>query len=173
MSPFGTSLKTSHTGSAPFSAHPNPNQEDLTLHRFFSLHRPFLLLNQPTSALFTSAPGIVEGSDIESPFISTASNPIATIDNPPVATAEADADAARQLSRALVMNRVGNLVNWQETLARLGVHEVDDAVSAAMQEVNMDSTKRKRRKKMKKHKSVVNCSLYVQYADNVLIVTLG
>ena len=117
-------------------------------------------MNQSTSALFESAPEASPNADAESPFAVAHASTIGTIDNPPVATAEADADAARQLSRALVVNRVGNLVDWQETLARLGLEEANDSLLAAETSiVNMDSTKRKRRKKMKKHKYVATCSL--------------
>lgn len=81
---------------------------------------------------------------------------VATIDNPPEASADADADAARQLSRALVINRVGNVMNWDAALKRLG-SDVMDGVGFVGQKsagVVLDSTKRKRRRKMKKHKYV-------------------
>jgi len=90
------------------------------------------------------------------------------LEDPPEATPEADADAARLLNRALVVNRLGGAVSWEETLTGLGiveervslaemgmgVHGVLD-VDASMAngfDAYMDSTKRKRRKKMKKHK---------------------
>jgi len=83
------------------------------------------------------------------------------LEDPPEATPEADADAARLLNRALVVNRLGGAVSWEETLARLGVLEermslaemgmgVHDVVNGF--DAYMDSTQRKRRKKMKKHK---------------------
>lgn len=135
--------------------HPRISSQDLKLHQFFSLHRPLLTISQPPTSLFESYP---------SPF------PIIS-DNPPPQTAnfgsmegesleaspEADADAARQLARAIVVNRVGASIAWEETLKRLGL----DVTSGRAEEVSlaeaefemyMDSTKRKRRKKMKKHK---------------------
>jgi len=90
------------------------------------------------------------------------------LEDPPEATPEADADAARLLNRALVVNRLGGTVSWEETLAKLGV--VEERMSLAEMgmgardvvgmdvsmmdafDAYMDSTKRKRRKKMKKHK---------------------
>jgi hypothetical protein len=45
------------------------------------------------------------------------------LEDPPEATPEADADAARLLNRALVVNRLGGIVSWGETLAKLGVVE--------------------------------------------------
>jgi hypothetical protein len=60
-------------------------------------------------------------------------------------SAEADAHTARQLSHALVMNRVGSAIAFDAALARLGLETSNLAVQ-------MDSTKRKRRSKMKKHK---------------------
>lgn len=89
------------------------------------------------------------------------------MEDPPEATPEADADAARLLNRALVVNRLGGTVSWEETLARLGV--VEDRMSLADMgmgaydvvdvdapmggfDAYMESTKRKKRKKMKKHK---------------------
>lgn len=88
------------------------------------------------------------------------------MEDPPEATPEEDADAARLLNRALVVNRLGGAVSWEETLAKLGVEErsslaememgahdvVDVGVSMGEFDAYMDSTKRKRKKKMKKHK---------------------
>ena len=90
------------------------------------------------------------------------------LEDPPEATPEADADAARLLNRALVVNRLGGTVSWEETLAKLGVteermslaemgmgaHDVVGMDASMVSGFNayMDSTKRKRRKKMKKHK---------------------
>lgn len=89
------------------------------------------------------------------------------MEDPPEATPEEDADTARLLNRALVVNRLGGTVSWEETLAKLGVVEesmglaemgmgahdvVDVEVSMDGFDAYMDSTKRKRRKKMKKHK---------------------
>ena len=90
------------------------------------------------------------------------------LEDPPEATPEADADAARLLNRALVVNRLGGTVSWEETLAKLGVveertslaemgMEARDVVNMDVSMMNafdayMDSTQRKRRKKMKKHK---------------------
>lgn len=119
---------------------------DLMLHRFFALHRPCLLLNQPTNALFESAQ--------PAPSSNTPSSPSGTIDDPPVASPEADSDAARQLSRSLVMSKVGNLVDWEHALARLGLSDAKTLDEPAPVGVSMDSVKRKRRKKMKKHKYV-------------------
>jgi hypothetical protein len=85
---------------------------------------------------------------------------LGTLDDPTEATPEADAEAARQLARALVINRVGAAITWEETLRKLGM-DVDgdltgprDSISKELEEVLLDSTRRKRRKKMKKHKSV-------------------
>lgn len=79
---------------------------------------------------------------------------LGTIDDPPEASPEADADTARQLSRALVVNRVGNSVDWEAALQRLGLDVQDSAFMMDIGDsgIALDSTKRKRRKKMKKHK---------------------
>lgn len=122
---------------------------DLNLHRFFALHRPCLLLNQPASALFE--PVKANTNSIIPP------SPLGTIDDPPVASPEADSDAARQLSRSLVMSRVGNTVDWEHALARLGLGEAKLLDMPTSSNVTMDSVKRKRRKKMKKHKYVFYC----------------
>jgi len=73
---------------------------------------------------------------------------------------DADAEAARQLTRALTMSKAGASIAWEDTLRHLGldVTQSADRVGLAEQlakekhDVLMDSTKRKRRKKMKKHK---------------------
>lgn len=135
----------------PVPPHPPLKPNELVLHRFFALHRPCLLLNQPTTSLFESAPTTTMSSPGGAPPPAS----LGTIDDPPMATPEADADAARQLSRALVMNRVGNLTDWEDALARFGLQEVKEPAPPVPAGISMDSTKRKRRKKMKKHKYVL------------------
>ncbi|KAG6376222.1 hypothetical protein JVT61DRAFT_2197 [Boletus reticuloceps] len=141
--------------------HPTVSSKEYKLHQFFSLHRPLLLLDHPTSAIF-------EASDPSTPLFTSSedqvnNNPwhsITTIDNPPESSPDADADAARQLAHALVMNRVGDAVAWQQALSRLGLsakYSEDDMTLAkeTAQEwvtIHADSTRRKKRKKMKKHK---------------------
>lgn len=105
------------------------------------MHRPYLLINQPVNRLFESQPAADSDKAVRG-----GKGSLGTIDDPPEASMEADADAARLLSRALVVNRVGNTVDWEETLVRLGMH--------TPLQVDLDSTKRKRRQKMKKHKYV-------------------
>jgi len=73
---------------------------------------------------------------------------------------DADAEAARQLTRALTLNKAGATVSWEETLKTLGLDVSKEAERVNLQQqfekdwedVMLDSTKRKRRKKMKKHK---------------------
>jgi hypothetical protein len=54
------------------------------------------------------------------------------------------------------MNAVSSAVSWEATLRRLGLNPAEN--TAALGDlgltVELDSTKRKRRKKMKKHKCV-------------------
>jgi hypothetical protein len=86
------------------------------------------------------------------------------LDEFPEASVDADAAAARQLTRALTINHAGATVAWENTLRRLGLDVNKDAERVNLQqqwnkewqEVMLDSTKRKRRKKMKKHKLVVS-----------------
>jgi len=145
---------------------------DLNLHSFFSGHRPLLLLSQPSSSIFESWPDL-QLSDHSGPAAPRHQYLLNQLDginleDPPEATPEADADTARLLNRALVVNRLGGAVSWEETLAKLGVVEermslaemgmgAHDVVEVGASTMNgfyayMDSTKRKRRKKMKKHK---------------------
>lgn len=78
----------------------------------------------------------------------------------PVAGVDGDTEAARQLHHTMTMNRVGAVVSWEETLRTLGLDVSKDAERVQLQEqwdreweeVMLDSVKRKRRKKMKKHK---------------------
>jgi hypothetical protein len=143
--------------------HPTVSSKEYKLHHFFSLHRPLLLLNEPTSAIF-------EAVDASTPLFTSSEDQVnnnsrpsfATIDNPPESSPDADADAARQLAHALVMNRVGGAIAWQQALSRLGLsakYSENDMTLAreAAQEwvtIHADSTRRKKRKKMKKHKYV-------------------
>jgi len=137
--------------------------ESLKLHQFFSLYRPLLLLTQDTSTIFQSfqkIPSLTSSSqdEINTPEVSAV--PPGTLDDPPEASPEADAEAARQLVRALVINHAGAAAAWEDTLRRLG-HDVDlepgraglrEKLARERKQATMDSTKRKRRKKMKKHK---------------------
>jgi len=145
--------------------------KDLSLHSFFSGHKPLLLLSQPSSSIFGSWPELQlsNNPNLETSRHQSLLNHLGGInlEDPPEATPDEDADTARLLNRALVVNRLGGAVSWEETLAKLGVveertglaemgMEAHDATGMVMQtdgfNVYMDSTKRKRRKKMKKHK---------------------
>jgi hypothetical protein len=120
-------LESEHPERAPPYTpeyHPKPALPILHLHNFFSLHRPLLLLPNPVANLF---------------------NPITVSDNQVADGFEdqdADADVARVLGRAIVLQRVRSNVEWSDVLERLGLET----------EINMDSVKRKRRKKITKHK---------------------
>ena len=146
--------------------------KDLNLHSFFSGHRPLLLLSQPSSSIFESWPDLELSNNPDPATFHHQSllNQLGGInlEDPPEATQEADADAARLLNRALVVNRLGGTVSWEDTLAKLGVveermsltemgmgvHDVVGMDASTMRgfDAYMDSTKRKRRSKMKKHK---------------------
>jgi len=76
-----------------------------------------------------------------------------TLEDPPETTPEADADTARLLARTLAMNAVSSAVSWEATLRRLGLNLSEDATLGGPS-IELDSTKRKRRTKMKKHKCV-------------------
>ncbi|KAJ8078972.1 hypothetical protein PM082_013256 [Marasmius tenuissimus] len=152
--------------SIPISAHPVIGDKDFKLHEFFSLHRPLLLLPNPSSIL-ASAPA--NGTSIFSQSLppstgtpNATSSPYQRIleDIPPEVSYEADAETARNLTRAMTMSRLGSTVAWEATLQKLGLVTHTQAEQAELQErlqkeyrdVVMDSVKRKRRKKMKKHK---------------------
>ncbi|GJE90771.1 hypothetical protein PsYK624_069150 [Phanerochaete sordida] len=138
-------------GYTPF--HPMVNPHDLKLHQFFSLHRPLLTVGQPATSIFDPLPSSFMFPQEGSAETASAS----PLDDPPEASPESDADAARQLARAMVVNRVSAALTWEQTLQKLGLDEGKgraEEVSAAQAEFDayMDSTKRKRRRKMKKHK---------------------
>ena len=158
------------TSWQPQPVHAPLSPKDLNLHSFFSGHRPLLLLSQPSSSIFESWPDLQfsDGPGSTAPHHQSLLNQLGGInlEDPPEATPESDAEAARLLNRALVVNRLGGAVSWEETLAKLGVVEermslaemgmgAHDVVGASTMNgfyAYMDSTKRKRRKKMKKHK---------------------
>ncbi|TFK54739.1 hypothetical protein OE88DRAFT_1653207 [Heliocybe sulcata] len=150
-SPADTIPALNHT---PSPVHPFVTSHDLKLNQFFSLHRPLLLLPLSSSVSFDSAPLSklsLSPPQPEQVALDVAAEPLGE------ASPEADADAARQLSRALVMNRVGGTISWQDTLQRLGLELAEgegraDEMNLSGYTIKADSTKRKRRKKMKKHK---------------------
>ena len=147
------------------ASHPPLSAPDLRLHQFFSQHRP-LVLTQPAAALFDSCPTLaLNPAPPHGPGTTTraaASVPQATLEDPPETTPEADSDTARLLARTLAMNAVSSAVSWDATLRRLGLHPAENTAAAALEghglTVELDSTHRKRRKKMKKHKCV-KCSI--------------
>ncbi|KAJ3492144.1 hypothetical protein NLI96_g225 [Meripilus lineatus] len=139
--------------NVPLPIHPPVNPQELKLHQFFSMHRPLLTVSQPVSSIFEPATHPFTWP----PAASAEGTSFGTIDDPPEASPEADADAARQLARSFVVSRVGASLAWEDTLKRLGLDVTTgraDEVNMAQAEFEMlmDSTKRKRRKKMKKHK---------------------
>ncbi|KII89153.1 hypothetical protein PLICRDRAFT_53618 [Plicaturopsis crispa FD-325 SS-3] len=147
------------SGYTVLPVHPSVNAQDFKLHQFFSLHRPLLSLDHPASDIFApSPPSHPLFASSTTTANSRATQAPLTLDNPPEATQEADEDAARVLARALVLNRVGGAIAWEDTLRRLGVDvdegrvELSKELEKEWNDIYMDSTKRKRRKKMKKHK---------------------
>jgi hypothetical protein len=67
---------------------------------------------------------------------------------------EREAEAARWLTRSLFVHRVGGAMAWAEQLKAWGDAQANEVVQAVEEMARMDSTKRKRRKKMSKHKYV-------------------
>jgi hypothetical protein len=146
-------LPTLSAAPTALASHPPLSAPDLRLHQFFSQHRP-LVLSHPASALFDSSTTLtLNPAPPHGPSSTTTASASAaaqaTLEDPPETTPEADADTARLLSRTLVMNAVSSAVSWEATLRRLGLNPGDQGLT-----VELDSTQRKRRKKMKKHKCV-------------------
>ncbi|KAG6860578.1 hypothetical protein C0995_009627 [Termitomyces sp. Mi166 len=158
--PHATNVTSKAFGDSIFlqqQPHPVLNPQDFKLHQFFSLHRPLLLLSRPQTILESAnASSFLPAEANETEIHST--TPQWLLDEFPEATADADAVAARQLMRAITMSHAGAAVSWEQTLRRIGLDVDKDRVGLQeklereWQEVMMDSTKRKRRKKMKKHK---------------------
>jgi len=138
----------------PQPVHPPLNPHEFKVHQFFALHRPLLTISQPTSLIFDST---LPFNIPPPPTNHVESSNTSMLDDPPEASLDADADAARQLARAFVVNRIGASLSWEDTLKRLGLDEAEGraaevSTAQAEYEAYMDSTKRKRRKKMKNHK---------------------
>jgi hypothetical protein len=151
------------------------NSKDFKIHQFFSLHRPLLLISNPPS-IFTTHPADVplsltsihnnkdgaknvEEEDKLPPSPFTSLNLDGTYGGA-VMGIDGDAEAARRLHHLMTMSRVGAAVDWEETLKTLGIDVSKDVERVKLQEqwnrewdeVMMDSVKRKRKRKMKKHK---------------------
>ncbi|KIM48749.1 hypothetical protein M413DRAFT_437927 [Hebeloma cylindrosporum] len=137
------------------------NSKDFKIHQFFSLHRPLLLISQP-GTIFRPAPPNhpIFSPPQEQPEAKEPAYLKYGLDAPLDPFIDADAEAARQLTRALTMSKAGSMLAWENTLKHLGIDVSKDADRMNLQqqfdkeweEVLLDSTKRKRRKKMKKHK---------------------
>ncbi|KZV86950.1 hypothetical protein EXIGLDRAFT_213873 [Exidia glandulosa HHB12029] len=140
-----------HESAPPSTAsstipHPRPREDltlnDVRLHAFFAQQRPLLLLPLSSNALFAPPPPPTPAPTPQAPAMRLDGPHIS--EDPPEASLDSDADANRLLSRTLIMNRVGAWAEWHRVLAELG----DEAAV----NVQLDSTRRKKRKKMKKHK---------------------
>jgi len=153
--------------------HPQPQLPSLHLHEFFAQYRPLLLLDQPLPSLFTSSelssnfPNAYSASTSAS---ASEDSPQSILDDVAVARAigidlaghehpseaEADADVARMLARSLVVQRIQANRDWGRVLSQLGLgkveHGMHDEQAVRDAVINLDSVKRKRRKKMNKHK---------------------
>ncbi|KAF8912085.1 hypothetical protein CPB84DRAFT_752545 [Gymnopilus junonius] len=133
--------------------------KDFKTHQFFSLHRPLLLISQPPSIFREVPPNHPLFSQLK-PETEQSTQQKYGLDGPTDPFLDADAEAARQLTRALTMTKAGSTLAWENTLKHLGLDVSKDADRVNLQqqfdkewqEVLLDSTKRKRRKKMKKHK---------------------
>ncbi|KAF7338112.1 DUF1713 domain-containing protein [Mycena venus] len=139
---------------------PRSVRQEFKLHQFFSIHRPLLLLSDPPSIL--NSPPAHAPLFPQQPYKWNSLLPDGIGAAPHDATrppVDPDAEAARQLTRALTMTRAGATVSWENTLQRLGLDVESAAQDLRAEEWNQewedilaDSVKRKRRKKMKKHK---------------------
>jgi len=172
--PSQTASGSASTGESPNTVKPQSNPfaelsndslmpqlfitpKDFRTHQFFSLHRPLLLISHPTSIFRPVPPNHSIFDPLQLP--TAQENPLG-FDPASEPSVDADAEAARQLTRALTMNKAGATVSWEDTLKYLGLDVTQEADRVNLQqqfdkewqEVMMDSTKRKRRKKMKKHK---------------------
>ncbi|KAH9930717.1 uncharacterized protein B0H18DRAFT_873078 [Fomitopsis serialis] len=150
--PLATEGLSSIHPSSVTPIHPVFNPQDLKLHQFFSLHRPLLLASQPASSIFEISPSSSPPDTLKS-----SSTSVDGFAEPPEVSAEDDAETARQLARAMVVNRIGASMSWEQTLHRLGLDVTkgraeEVKLAEAEFEVYMDSTKRKRKKKMRTHK---------------------
>ncbi|KAG9010119.1 hypothetical protein FRB94_004373 [Tulasnella sp. JGI-2019a] len=124
--------------------HPHPNLPTLHLHNFFALDRPLLLLSQPPSALFESNRAFALSNNVASELSSASQSQAQDAFGQAMEDEENDVNAARLLARSLVMQRVSSTMDWSDVMVKLGLP--DDA------RVELDSVKRKRKKKMTKHR---------------------
>ncbi|PPQ91401.1 hypothetical protein CVT25_014289 [Psilocybe cyanescens] len=135
------------------------NSKDFKMHQFFSLHRPLLLISQPTS-IFRPVPANYPLFSSLQPEAEHSTQPKHGLGTTRDLFIDPDAEAARQLTRALTLSKAGATLSWEKTMKHLGLDVSKDADRINLQqqfdkeweEVLLDSTKRKRRKKMKKHK---------------------
>jgi len=143
------SSSTPSSSLTPFApSHPDPVLPTLHLHSFFSQHRPLLLLDQPVANLFRPGPIQFTTSLKDAQAAAAASSAARdaslmhedSMDDP-----EGDADTARSLARAMVLHRVNAGKEWAATLSVLGIESEGNVI-------DMDSVKRKRKKKITKHK---------------------
>lgn len=167
---LGTHSTNSYHG--PFNPHPFVNTKDFKIHQFFSLHRPLLLISNPPS-MFTPPPASAPllrsssldsltsktiGGDVLSPSPSGVLNLDGTYGYN--VNVDEDVETARQLHYVITKNRVGAVAEWETVLKKMGLDMSQDAERVQLreqmdkewEEVLMDSVKRKRKKKMKKHK---------------------
>lgn len=164
--PTATAAAVESPSPLTTSSHMPPlavSAKDFKMHQFFALHRPLLLIGQP-AALFRGVahgqPLLTRGAPAPQPGLGSGLGLGLGLDAPLDPLVDADAEAARQLTRALTVARAEAALSWERTLKHLGLDVAQDADRVGLPaqfarewaEVLLDSTKRKRRKKMKKHK---------------------
>jgi len=151
------------------SSHPTVSSRDFKIHHFFSLHRPLLLISHPLS-IFESPPA-------DTPLFRSLASLSDRVDTPDTEKLlqltdwstekmpkglsvflNQHVETMMQLQRSIIVARAGATVDWKKTLKVLGIDKSEEPKRDSVreqcdrEEVLMDSTKRKRRKKMKKHK---------------------
>jgi len=132
----------------PPPPHPILTARDLQIHQFFSLHRPLLTLYSPSpflipSTVFSTKTSVQQAAPWEE-------------DSDAEEDAQSDGTALA-LWHSLINSKLKSSIDFHSVLANLGSQESRDMKQAVENEVlkvriSMDSTQRKRRKKMSKHK---------------------
>jgi len=134
---------------APPMPHPTLTTRTLSLHNFFSLHRPLLLLSNPASSLF------------DQPSLALTSRQQDDIareeEREEREEVESESSAAVLLLHSQITSNLSPRLSFNDVLARLGSKEEIQMQRSIEEEIRkgailLDSVKRKRKKKMSRHK---------------------
>lgn len=138
-------IKATHLATTKPLSHPTLSPRDMFIHQLFALHRP--LLSLPLRGTLSTDPSIKSGHRT---LYYTGEGEAEDVEDEAHTT-------ALQLGHSIMSTTITSNLAFHKSMARLGLPDAVNMEAAVAKELRdggilLDSTKRKKRKKMTKHK---------------------